>query len=57
MEPKVDLGQEDLIEYWSNRFRCTPADLLAVVGRVGRSVALVEAEIARRAALKGIVAA
>lgn len=50
--PQVDLAQEDLVRYWSDRFRCTPSDLLAVVGRVGRSVKDIEAEIARRISVK-----
>lgn len=49
---QMELAQEHQIRYWSDWFRCTPIELLAVVGLVGRSIPLVEAEIARRAALK-----
>jgi len=49
---EIELAQEHHIRYWSDWFRCTPIELLAVVGRVGRSIPLVEAEIARRAAIK-----
>ena len=52
-EADLDLADAEVIRYWSVRFRCTPIDLLAVVGRVGRSVSLVKAEIARRADVRG----
>lgn len=50
--PQIELAQEHQVRYWSDWFGCTSIELLAVVGRVGRSVTLVESEIARRAAMK-----
>ena len=51
-EPELDLADAALVEYWSYRLRCTPVELLAVVGRFGRTIALVKSELARRAAAR-----
>jgi uncharacterized protein DUF3606 len=51
-EAQLELADEHLIRYWSARFRCTPVELLAVVGRIGRSISLVQAEVARRASIR-----
>ncbi len=48
-EADLELVDEQLMRYWSARLRCTPVELLAVVARVGRSISIVRAEIARRA--------
>jgi hypothetical protein len=51
-EAELELADEHGIRYWSTRFRCTPTELLAVVARIGRSVSLVQAEVARRASIR-----
>jgi hypothetical protein len=51
-EPELDLADAALVEYWSYRLRCTPVELMAVVGRFGRTIALVKSELARRAAAR-----
>jgi hypothetical protein len=48
-EAELELADEHMLRYWSARLRCTPVELLAVVARVGRSIALVRAEVVRRA--------
>jgi hypothetical protein len=48
----LDLADEHLIRYWTARFRCTPAELLSVVARTGRSIAAVRSENARRSNLR-----
>ena len=54
---ELDLADGFLMSYWSARLRCTPTELLSVVGHVGRSVPIVRAEVARRAAVRGSSAA
>jgi hypothetical protein len=54
---ELDLADRFLMSYWSARLRCTPTELLAVVGHVGRSVPLVRAEVARRAVVRNSFAA
>jgi hypothetical protein len=51
-EADLELADGRLVRYWSTRFRCTPTELLAVVACIGRSVSLVQAEVARRAGLR-----
>ncbi|MET0230450.1 MAG: DUF3606 domain-containing protein [Rhodanobacteraceae bacterium] len=51
-EADLELADEHLVRYWTARFRCTPTELLAVVARVGRSIAVVRAEVARRASMR-----
>ena len=52
-EADLELSDEQLVHYWSSRLRCTPVDLLAVVGRVGRSLSLIRTELSRRIDLRG----
>jgi hypothetical protein len=51
-EEELELADEHRVRYWSARFRCTPVELLAVVARVGRSIATVRAEVTRRAGIR-----
>ena len=50
----LELTDEHLVRYWSARLHCTPAELFAVVARVGRSVARVQEEATRRAGFRHV---
>ena len=45
---ELELVDDELVRYWSFRFSCSPGELFAVVGRVGRSIVRVRADILRR---------
>ncbi|HEY6895089.1 MAG TPA: DUF3606 domain-containing protein [Rhodanobacteraceae bacterium] len=49
---ELELVDDELVRYWSFRFSCSAGELFAVVGRVGRSIVRVRAEILRRQTIR-----